>query len=74
MEVEKKMMVVVAENLIKDPPSPAVLHSCCQNKNNGLSELDFSQRNSSVAKPECIILPTTVRLKRKNIVVKVFFK
>jgi len=50
MEEEKYMMV--AEDLIKEPPAVP----CCQKKNNGLSELDFSPRNSTVAKPECIIL------------------
>jgi len=50
MEEEKYMMV--AEDFIKEPPAVP----CCQKKNNGLSELDFSPRNSTVAKPECIIL------------------
>ena len=66
MEEEKYMMV--AEDLIKEPPAVP----CCQKKNNGLSELDFSPRNSTVAKPECIILSPLVSLKGKNIVFKIF--
>ena len=71
MEEEKYMMV--AEDLIKEPPAVP----CCQKKNNGLSELDFSQRNSSVvAKPECIISRSMVSLKMslKNCFFKVFLK
>ena len=75
MEKDKNM-VAVAEDLIKEPPF-AVQQNYCQNKNNGLSELDFSQRNSSVvAKPECIISRSMVSLKMslKNCFFKVFLK
>ena len=66
MEKEENMMV--AEDFIKEPP--AVVPSC-QKKSNGLSELGFSQRNSSVAKPECTIRSSTVSLKGKDIVFQV---
>ena len=66
MEEEKYMMV--AEDFIKEPPAVP----CCQKKNNGLSELDFSPRNSTVAKPECIIHSPLVSLKGKNIVSRIF--
>ena len=65
MEEEKYMMV--AEDLIKEPPAVP----CCQKKNNGLSELDFSPRNSTVAKPECIILSPLVSLKGEDIVFEI---
>ena len=60
--------MMVAEDFIKEPPAVP----CCQKKNNGLSELDFSPRNSTVAKPECIILSPLVSLKGKNIVSRIF--
>ena len=65
MEKDKNMMV--GEDFIKEPP--AVVPSC-QKKSNGSSELGFSQRNSSVAKPECTIRSSTVSLKGKDIVSK----
>ena len=66
MEKDKNMMV--AEDFMKEPPA---VEPCCQKKSNGLSELDCSQRNSPVAKPECTIRSCTVSLKGNDIVFQV---
>ena len=50
--MEEGKLMTVADDLTK-VPSPKV--ASCQKENNGLSELKFSQRNTSfVAKQTCI--------------------
>ena len=54
--MEKEKVMMVAKDLIKETPPAVPL--CCQKKKNGLSELDFSLRNPSTAKPKCIVCST----------------
>ena len=63
--MEKEQNMMATEDFIIEPPTVV---PCCQKKSNSLSELDFSQRNSYVAKPECTIRSSTVSLKGKYIV------